>query len=415
MFPKIFAYTAAVIMAGLTAVAVNPTASRYTMSQCAGSYMPYPAPDRPILLPDSLTPVLLNHVGRHGARYFTSPVESVRLLSALDRADSLGTITGRGIELRTLIGRVLDMSHNHWGDLDSLGITEQQGIASRMFINFPTLFNNGRINAISTYVPRCVMSMYAFTHQIDRLNNHNDITTSSGRQNSELLRPFDTDEAYIEWRKNNRATKPYNEFVKQNVTQEALKRILGDGYPFDNGWRELALAEYRFVSGMSEQGIQIEISKYFTDEEYNALWSCRNLEQYLQRTSTTISAIPGQITTTLIEELIRTFDNAVNSRSETTVYLRFGHAETLLPLLCQLRLPGCHYLTNYYDTVALHWRNFDIVPMAANLQMVLSRSTTGRYYITTYLNERPIDLCPDSSDSPIPYETARTCLTNCLY
>ncbi|MDE6269696.1 MAG: hypothetical protein K2M12_02425, partial [Muribaculaceae bacterium] len=98
-----------------------------------------------------------------------------------------------------------------------------------------------------------------------------------------------------------------------------------------------------------------------------------------------------------------------------TVRLRFGHAETLMPLLSLMRLRGCYYLTNYFDTVGLHWRDFDIVPMAANLQLVLFRANkTGRYYVRASLNERPVPLLPNSEEIYISWTEARNYLMRCL-
>ena len=44
----------------------------YNEIQCEGSAMPYPTPESSVSYPDSLTPVMINHVGRHGARYPSS-------------------------------------------------------------------------------------------------------------------------------------------------------------------------------------------------------------------------------------------------------------------------------------------------------------------------------------------------------
>lgn len=410
---NIFALPVAALMT-LTVAAADPTDTHFTMDQCAGSLMPYPAPEQGITLPDSLMPVFMNHVGRHGARFPASPSATVSVSRALMRADSLGTITPRGRQLQQLVSFVLDTSHNRWGALDSLGMAEQRGIASRMFMNFPMLFNDGTVNAISSYSPRCVMSMYEFTHQLDRLNNHNEIATSAGRRNSALLRPFDVDNDYIEWRKTGEYKHVYDEFIAQTIPVTALERVLGKDYPLGDDWRELALNEYYVVAGMAAMGHQVDAAEYFTADEYNALWSCFNMRQYLQRTATTISTIPAEITSKLILDLMLTFDDAVKGRNSVTVSLRFGHAETLMPLLSQLHIPGCYYMTNYFDTVALHWQDFHVVPMAANLQMLLSRSERGCYYISVYLNEQPVTLIPGDDRTVIPYAEARDYMNRCL-
>ena len=141
-------------------------------------------------------------------------------------------------------------------------------------------------------------------------------------------------------------------------------------------------------------GLPSQMDKYFTEDEANALWSCFNLRQYLQRTATTISSVPADIAADLVLNLIETTDAFVNGENTTTsAVLRFGHAETLMPLLSLLHIPGCYYLTNFFDTVGQHWRDFDVVPMAANIQFIVFKARrSGRYYVRVDLNERPVAL-----------------------
>ena len=75
------------------ASASDPTATDYSFDQCSGSLMPYPADIRPAEYPDSLVPVFINHVGRHGARFPASAANTNALTRVLEKADSLGTIT----------------------------------------------------------------------------------------------------------------------------------------------------------------------------------------------------------------------------------------------------------------------------------------------------------------------------------
>ena len=61
---KLVRITLALIMA-MTAMQALP----YDARQCQGSLGPYTAPDSLVAAPDSLTPVFVNHLGRHGSRY----------------------------------------------------------------------------------------------------------------------------------------------------------------------------------------------------------------------------------------------------------------------------------------------------------------------------------------------------------
>ena len=161
--------------------------------------------------------------------------------------------------------------------------------------------------------------------------------------------------------------------------------------------------------------VEVDPLVYFSIEEFNALWSCFNLRQYLRYSASTVSTVPAEIAAQLVHDLVSTTDAFINGDTSTTVRLRFGHAETLMPLLSLLRLRGCYYLTNYFDTVAQHWRDFAIVPMAANLQLVLFRSRSGgKYYVRASLNERPVPLLPNSEDVYVPWSVARDYMMRCL-
>ncbi|MDE5827132.1 MAG: histidine phosphatase family protein, partial [Duncaniella sp.] len=105
---------------------------------------------------------------------------------------------------------------------------------------------------------------------------------------------------------------------------------------------------------------------------------------------------------------------AVSGKNNYSVMLRFGHAETMMPLLALMHIPGCYYMTNYFDTVGLHWRDFYVVPMASNLQMVLFRAESGKYYVRVDLNEIPVPLIPGRQGIYIPWTTAREYLNRCL-
>lgn len=405
-------------MACLSAVAApaDPMATNYTYQECEGSLTPYPSDINPAVFPDSLKPVYISHVGRHGARYPASSANCLKLREALAKADSAGTITPLGRQLTKLNDLVIAASTNRWGALDSLGMAEQRGIASRLFYNFGEIFSNGcTVKALSSYSPRSMMSMFSFIHQLDRMNNRIDFSTSTGRVNSPLMRPFDIDKNYLEFRKEELWKPPYEEYYRTHCPAAPIRRALGDRFPSagDDELRDLALTEYYVVAGCRAMSIDPVASRFFSREEYNALWSCFNLRQYLQRTATTISTVPAEIASDLLADIVEGIDGFINGKERAVAVFRFGHAETLMPLLSLMHLKGCYYMTNYFDTVALHWRDFDIVPMAANLQLILFRSDSGRYYLRCDLNEKPVALIPNSTSLYTPWNEARRYLNIC--
>lgn len=404
---------------GLKSFALQPIDFHFDYDQCQGSLMPYPSEIPSIAIPDSLVPVMINHVGRHGARYPASATHTVQLQQSLLKADSLATITDLGRELLALTNRVVELSQGRWGALDSLGMAEQRGIASRMYRNFPQVFKKGQVAAISSYSPRCMMSMYEFTHQLDCLDKSTNFITTTGKVNDLMLRPFDIDSAYIDFRKGDAVNQAYAQYFTAICPTTAIRRVVGEDFPFKNNAQaqDLAILEYYVIAGLSAMSVECDASKYFTMEEYNALWSCFNLRQYLQRTSSSISSIPSEIASPLLSDLIASTEEYIesNGQSSAPVLLRFGHAETLMPLLSLMRMPGCYYITGDIASVAQHWQDFYVVPMAANLQMILFESKTGNYYVRFDLNECPIPLLPNSTQIYIPWSLAKQHLQNCLY
>lgn len=407
---------AAVISFVFSAQAADPTATNYSMAECQGSAIPYPVRTaKELAYPDSLTPVYINHVGRHGARFLSSSKYTTALARTLHKADSLRSLTADGRKLLKLCDLVVAKTGGRWGALDSLGMAEQRAIASRAYLTFPMLFKDKKINAISSYVPRCVMSMDEFTHQLTRLNNHIEIYTSSGRQNSPLVRPWDSNEDYKDFMASDDWHKVYDEYVDSHAPLTVAPRLLGKNYQLTDGEsRDFSMAVYKVIAGCSAMGLSADLSEFLDSSEINALWSIENLHHYLTHAASTLSSAPADMAAPLLADLIKTMQDAISGANPYSVMLRFGHAETLMPLFSLMHLPGCYYMTNYFDTVSLHWRDFYVVPMAANLQMILFKSDSGHYYVRTDLNETPVPLIPGRSAIYVPWPSAQEYLTRCL-
>ena len=409
--------TTSLLALSISLHAVNPNATLYNATQCEGSLTPYPTIET-VAYPDSLTPKYISHVGRHGSRYPASSSHCLKLKETLEHAAELGIITPLGKDLLKLTESVIAVSNNRWGALDSLGMAEQRAIATRMVRNFSDVFTDGtQVNALCSYSPRCMMSMFSFVHQMDRMNNKLEFNTATGRKYSYLMRPFDTDTDYIEFSRSKPWEPVYDEFVEEVCPLTALIRVVGKDYPFGDTKtaRDLAIIEYYVVAGLEAMGMKQEMNKYFTADEMNALWSCFNLRQYLQRTNTTVSSVPSDISSALLLDIINGIDRACEGVNPSVADLRFGHAETLMPLLSLLRLPGCYYLTNYFDTVGQHWRDFEVVPMAANLQLILFRNVSNsKWYVRVDLNEKPVCLITGDDRIYVPWGEARRYLMDCV-
>ncbi len=406
-------FSAFLLLLGVTASAADPTATHYTMAECQGSAMPYPVPATNLrTYPDSLKPVFISHIGRHGARFLSSSKYTTALARELADHPSL---TPRGKAAVELCRRVEGVTAGRWGALDSLGMAEQRGIAARTWQAFPMLFSYRTVGAIASYVPRCIASMDEFTHQLSRMDNKIEIYTSSGRQNNDLLRPWAKDADYKEYKDGEAWRKVYDGYADSQIPLSVADRYFTDATSMDEGRRrDFALNLYKVVSSCASFGISINAGDWFTPEEYNALWSVGNLEHYLTHSASTLSSAPMDLAAALLNDMVEDLDKAAEGMQTYGAQLRFGHAETMMPLLALIRLGGCYYITNYFDTVGLHWRDFYVVPMASNLQLVLFRADSGRYYLRADFNETPVPLMPGSTDLYLPWSRAREYLIRCL-
>ena len=395
------------VWALLTVVAVA-SAQAFDYKSGRASLSPYPKRNATVQYPDSLTPVFINHVGRHGSRYPASSHFTMLIHRALERAEREKTITPLGRQFKADVERVISATANRWGELDSIGEREHRGIAERMYTNFPQLFVDSHVLAISSSSPRCVHSMYAATGALARRAKGISLTTSSGPEFSPLMRNFDLDSLYKQYRTDTVYTSTYNRFAAANITIDPLLRILGERFPLDyDKVYDLALAEYYVVAGMDCMGLKIDASKYFTVEEYRRMWSVFNFRQYLLYSASTLSQRPARLAAPLLEDIIKSADDVLQGKTVASAKLRFGHAETLMPLLALMQVPRCYYLTNYYDTVADNWRDYESFPMAANLQLVYFTAPSGTVYVRAYLNEKPIKLLRGSKSDFVSWKQLR--------
>lgn len=391
------------LLIALTALLVSSVCSakttNYSPTQCQGSLRPYPQRDAAVY-PDSLAPFYIYHLSRHGSRYPAGAANTLNLIKLLNKADSLNTITPLGRKLLALSLKVAEISKGRWGELDSLGMAEQRGIARRMMQNYPQVFAKGKIvDAISSYSPRSMMSMFSYVHEMDIINSNLLIQTATGHKFSPLMRFFDVAPSYLEFRDKKEWEPAYNAYIEKYAPLSAWKRVVGEKFPLPQKKSEAigqALLEYYLIAGLEAMEINnVDALEYFTTEEYNLLWSCFNLRQYLQRTNTHVSSVPADIAAPLLREMTDKLSAAECGTSQYAANMAFGHAETLMPILSLLRVPGCNFETSDYACVDSNWKDFYVVPMAANFRVVLFKAPSGIVYARCELNEEPVALVPN--------------------
>lgn len=375
-----------------------------------GTMMPVAMPDPLPALPDSLSPLFVNHIGRHGARFLSSEKKVGGLLADLEAAQASGTLTATGADMASLLASVKERTAGRWGALSPLGEREEAGIARGLDAMLPGFFSDGGIVAMATYVPRAVASMYSFCHSLGSFNPGLQMTATSGAEYDSLLRFFDTDRRYAAYLKHGDWKRAYDGYVAANVPTAPARRLVGDGLA-ETRLRVMTMDMYAVLQSLPAAGMETETGRFMTPEEFRACWLADNLKHALQRTDTRFSCLPGKAAATLLSELVGSSDALAGSpdaRGTIRGLFRFAHAETLMPLFSLMRLPGCTAPEEATpQTMADYWNDASVSPLGANLMLIFCAGPSGRIYVRTLLNGRAVAPLPGDPSTMVPWTRLR--------
>lgn len=348
-------------------------------------------------IPDSVAVLKVSYMSRHGARYLSSPKKIAGLEKGLEEARKAGTLTTAGEDFSRLVDYVKKNSEGKWGLLTPLGRHEEEVIgetfgrkviarlhrdnASQPSMNRDSNENRYvRQTAISSYVPRVVETMYCFDYHTLLGCKQTTINNSEGRQFNSLTRFFTTDSLYAAYLADGDWRPVYNEFVATTVPVGPARRLVGDVPGKDAEWyRNFSLDMYGMLQSLRVTDMGEPTEEWMTEGEYRACWETVNMNHYLKRSINSLTHYPNTAAEPLLRYLLDVPEGEVREV--------FGHAETLLPLLSLMRIPGGWYVGNDWSEVAGHWNDGDLSPLGGNIAIIFVRSkVSGTTYKIIYLN-----------------------------
>ena len=202
----------------------------------AGNYLAYPGPLQKSLTraPKGYKPFYLSHYGRHGSRWLIGDRDYNQPVLMLERADSLGKLTPKGQEVLRDLRLLRDAAKGRDGELTPLGAEQHRQIAERMVRNFPEIFKGKtHVDAKSTVVIRCILSMENALQQLVRMNPNLEITHDASYHDMYYMNHNDT--SLFKQRMPKAAREAFDNFSKRHIHPE---RLMNDLFNDSTYWQK---------------------------------------------------------------------------------------------------------------------------------------------------------------------------------
>ena len=363
--------------------------------QMGSNYYAYPTPTAKYTkAPAGYKPFYLSHYGRHGSRFHQPADHYHALYNTLAKADSLGKLTDLGKNLLERAKFLDEYAAPRAGDLTQLGVAQHQGIAKRMVKNFPEVFkNDAYVEAYASTSVRCVVSMAAFLEELHAQKPKVEIHQESGKYLMSFISPLDFGKIINE--SNTPAWQKENEKLYSHVNPTRMMRaIFNDSNYIKKNVDGGDLLSKIYEIGNSLQGspeIEFNFDDLWTDEEFTARWHAQNAwwysvlgnnpfakKQGLENARPLLKNVLDEADKAIAADTTKADKTAAKPAKKTTATLRFGHDTVIFPFAVLLQLENGSMNTGIEtaDMENLHkvWRDYEISPMAANVQFIFYKS-----------------------------------------
>ena len=346
----------------------------------ANNYQAYPTDGFPALTaaPEGYEPFFINHYGRHGSRWLINDKKYTYPLQMLEKGERNGKLTRRGQEVLDVLREVHKASRGRLGELSDIGAEQHQGIARRMFQNFPQVFKDGApVVARSTVVIRCILSMQNEVDVLASLNPKLNISTDASEATMYYMNYSDT--VIRPLRASQRDL--VNSYMKKWINPKGmLKKLFNDQkFARDSIDDALKMMVYLMeVTGNMQSHHQFEnVNLYdlFSDDDIYSVWRYNNAFWYINSGETPLTQCRvDYMEANLLRNFIEDADRATTTDNPAPgASLRFGHESVVLPLCCLMGLNGTDYRSTDLEKLDQHWQTYKIFPMAANIQFIYFR------------------------------------------
>lgn len=360
-------------------------------------YLPYPVTDdNPSSIP-SLTPApegykpfYISHYGRHGSRWLISTRYYTAPVAMLKKAKEAGQLTELGLSLLERFTISNEAAISRYGELTPLGHKQHSEIAGRMFKNFPEVFEGeAEVDARSTVIIRCILSMDSFCQRLKELNPNLNIINDASYFDMSYMNYQDPDGFFRAARSDKDSEKALADYSDNVMKPERfVASILKDpkwldeyNLNKDSSKIFLKLSAQQFFYYTAQQVINlpntpltIKLDDLLTLEELYQVYLSRNAESYFYAGWDNLShnVMPYR-QTNLLRNILETAKQHI-AENKGGATLRFGHDSNLLPLCSLMDIDGAGVHVDSIEEISDNWAMYWYIPKAGNLQFVFYRS-----------------------------------------
>ena len=386
-------------------------------SMVLSDYQPYPVLDQnpasiPPLTkaPKGYRPFYISHYGRHGSRWLISTSTYKDPVAFLKKAKQAGALTPLGEDVLSRLEKVEEAARGRYGELTRLGAEQHRQIAGRMFRNFPQVFKgDARVDAKSTVIIRCILSMESFCMRLKELNPKLRITNDASEHDMYYMNNQDPDKFFHKITSDPKNSEILREYRKKVFTPDRLvKSLVKDESCFTDKYTASSLFYdiTELAISLPNTDLDVSLMDVVTLQDMHQLNLYRNLGSYRYAGFCDMGQkVTPFRQTYLLKNIIQTADKAIaeagtDGKKSAGATLRFGHDSNLMPLCSLMDIDGAGVYEPNNDNVANVWNMEHYIPKAGNLQFVFYGKKGSPVLVKVLLNEHEATLPVETDKFP---------------
>jgi hypothetical protein len=379
-------------------------ASAQTKLLFAGTKTPYPTTEQQYTPPPTgFTPVFVNYVGRHGARFFTKAGSDVAVLDVLQKANKSNALTSLGKQLLAMTQRFITIQKGNYENITGLGKEEQLCIGKRLMHNYSDAFTGKGLEVVTTHKVRTQQSANALLEGFNGYKGKKQYRIMPDSLDS-TLRFYDLSPAFQAYKKSAQVQQPVDSLLHDLKTKQAAQQICSrvftrsfktDAVSFAINLYDVYCGQWSIPVEMQQHGYaknSIDYSIAFEPEQLAWFAFINGAEDFLEKgAGRDTLGIQATVATPLLADFITTTSDVIKHVKPADAILRFTHAEAISPFATLLGIPQASVPAVSIYQYDKHWSAESIIPLSANIQWI-AYSNGSEYLLKVLLNEKETTL-----------------------